>query len=123
MSLGLCELIKLAAFCDSLGIEVLDFARESAPDTQQPFERSLTCEMVGRQRVYSATINAGGFLSLSASNADVLASLESILHRVPADDWKVIARIISALEYSEVASLAERPLEIVDRYGETWVIA
>jgi hypothetical protein len=46
---GLSELIKLALFCDSLGVEVLDFAKEM-PDTD------LCWAMVGRKLAYSASI-------------------------------------------------------------------
>ncbi|MET0252678.1 MAG: hypothetical protein ABW214_01440 [Terrimicrobiaceae bacterium] len=45
-----------------------------------------------------------------------------MFYEIPATDWKILARIISALEYAGVDSLSERPVEITDCFGETWVI-
>jgi hypothetical protein len=114
--LGLAELVKVAAFCDGLDIEVLDFAREP-PDT------ITCCQMVGKRLAYWVALDASGALSLSACNADSLDEPQRILHGVAPRDWQVAAKTISALEFSQVASVAERPFEIVDRFGERWVIA
>ena len=57
---------------------------------------------------------------LTACNADGLDSPVTFL-RLPAPDWQIMAKTISALEYARVASLANRPFEITDRYGEVWV--
>jgi len=112
---GLSELIKLAVFCDSLGIEVLDYCRaQNSGD--------LCCEMVGRHLGYWASIDSNtGYLSLAVENADYRDAPQEILRGIPPSDWKTLARTVSALEFAGVPSLARRPLEVVDRFGERWV--
>jgi hypothetical protein len=114
--LGLAELAKVAAFADSLGsIEVLDFVKH-APNV-------TTCEMVGSRLAYSLSLDVDATLWLWVSGADDANLPQRILSAIPTTDWKTVARTISALEFSQVASVAERPFEIVDRFGEKWVIA
>jgi hypothetical protein len=114
---GLSELIKLAVFADSAGVEVLDFVRES-PDNDD-----LCCQMVGKRLAYSASVGSDGSLGLNVSNADGLDEQQHILRRVAPSGWQVIAKTIAALEYSGIASVAQRPLEVVDADGIKWVIA
>ena len=62
--IGLAELIKLAAFADSCGVEVLEFSCRDGYGG---------CEMVGRHLNYLVSLDArSGVLSLHTSNADSL---------------------------------------------------
>ena len=111
--IGLAELIKLAAFADSCGVEVLEFSCRDGYGG---------CEMVGRHLNYLVSLDArSGVLSLHTSNADSLDPPQHLVSQ--SSDWKFCARLVAAIEFAQVASLAERPVEIVDRYGEKWVIA
>src|ERR1700681_3563420 len=103
--LGLAELTKIAAFADSLGsVEVLDFEKQ-APHV-------ITCHMVGARLAYSVSLDIDGSFWCWVSSADNADLPQRILSGVSHTDWKVIARCITAFEYSKVASVAERPFEV-----------
>ena len=91
---GLAELVKVAAFADSCGVEVLDFVKQSPNVT--------TCEMVGRKLSYFASLDVDGTLWLWVSSADDASLPQRILSGVSINDWKTVARVISALEFSQV---------------------
>src|SRR4029453_17759988 len=63
-----------------------------------------------------------GTLSLTVENPDYRDAPQRILKSVAPDGWKTIARLIATLEYSGIVSVAERPLRIVDRFGEKWML-
>jgi hypothetical protein len=79
--------------------------------------------MVGRFLSYNVLLDVDGTLWLWVSSADDADLPQRVLSSVAAADWKIVARTISALEFTQVASVANRPFEIVDRFGERWVIA
>jgi hypothetical protein len=64
-----------------------------------------------------------GTLQLTVGNADGLDCPERILKAVHFDDWKVIVGVVQALEFARVDSIARRPLELTDKFGERWIIA
>jgi hypothetical protein len=107
------ELSKIAVFAETVGVEILGI-------TTTP-EGSLTCELVGKHLAYQLVLSSSG-LALSGMSADLQDANSLVVHKIQPSDWKVIARIISALEFAEVESVAQRPIQLTDRFGEGWVI-
>jgi hypothetical protein len=109
---GFEEFVKLSAFLDSVGAEVIEFSGN---------QWTTSCELAGSLS-YWLTLECG-ILSLHARDLDCIDPPQEILRLIPASDWQVIAKLVAAMEFSKVKSLSPRPLEVIDRYGERWMIA
>jgi hypothetical protein len=115
---GVSSMVRCALWLEKqLGVEILSIGRGGLDR-----ENSCTLQGSGKNLAYTIVLD-GGLVFVYAQLLNVCGDSEFLI-RVgdTVENWKLICRIVGALERNSIRSL-ERPIEVGEGGPNSWIIA